>query len=235
MHRRIAEALEAHFSEIAEIQPELLAHHFTEADMAEPAVRYWLKAGQQALGRSGMVEAAALLSKGLSLIATVPDSIQRQEHELDLQIALGQAIIATQGYAAPAVSQAYARARELCEQLECAHKLLPILYGQWAYHSVADLIEARKLAAEIRHFSEAQDNTVVRVMSCRASGLTHLMLGDFAVARAYLEQGLVTVRRSGAEFVCIDLRDDRSAYLFPVILVAGARLLRASQFGALAL
>ena len=108
--------------------------------MAEPAVRYWLKAGQQALGLSGMVEAAALLSKGLSLIATVPDSAQRQEHELDLQIALGQAIIATQGYAAPAVSQAYARARELCEQLECAHKLLPILYGQWAYHSVADLV-----------------------------------------------------------------------------------------------
>ena len=68
--------------------------------------------------------------------------------------------------------------------------MLPILYGQWAYYSVADLIEARKLAVEIRHFSEAQDNTVAHVMSCRASGLTHLMLGDFAVARTYLEQGL---------------------------------------------
>jgi len=190
VHRRIAEELEAHFSEITEIQPELLAHHFTEAEIAEHAARYWLKAGQQALGLSAMVEAAALLSKGLSLIATVPDSIERQEHELDLQIALGQAIIATQGYAAPTVAQAYARARELCEQLECAHKLLPVLYGQWAYCSVADLIQAHKLAAEIQQFSEAQDNTVVRVMSCRASGLTHLMLGDFAVARAYLEQGL---------------------------------------------
>ena len=114
VHRRIAEALEAHFSEIAEIQPELVAHHFTEADMAEPAIRYWLKAGQQALGLSGMVEAAALLRKGLSLIATVPDSVQRQEQELDLQIGLGQAIIATQGYAAPAVSQALrSRARAL--------------------------------------------------------------------------------------------------------------------------
>jgi tetratricopeptide (TPR) repeat protein len=190
VHRRIAEALEAHFSDIAEIQPELVAHHFTEADMAKPAVRYWLKAGQQALARSGMMEAAALLKKGLSLIATVPDSVERRERELDLQIALGQAVIATQGYAAPAVSEAYTRARELCEQLECAHKLLPILYGQWAHHSVADLIEARKLAAEIRHFSEVQDNTIVRVMSCRASGLTHLMLGDFAIARDYLEQGL---------------------------------------------
>jgi predicted ATPase len=100
---------------IAETRPELVAHHFTEADMAEPAVRHWLKAGQQALRLSGMIEAAALLGKGLSLIAAVPDSIQRQEQELDLQIALGQAIIATQGYAAPAVIQVYAR--ELCGRL----------------------------------------------------------------------------------------------------------------------
>ena len=83
---------------------------------------------------------AAHYSKGLSLIATVPDSLSRQEQELDLQIGLGQAIIATQGYAAPAVSQAFARARELCERLGCRDKLLPILYGQWAYYSVADLI-----------------------------------------------------------------------------------------------
>jgi tetratricopeptide (TPR) repeat protein len=190
VHRRIAEALEAHFSELADIQPELLAHHFTEAELAEPAVRYWLRAGQQALKLSGMAEAAALLSKGLGLIAKVPDSNQRHEQELDLQIALGQAIIATQGYAAPAVGRGYARARVLCEQLKAPSKVLPILYGQWAYHSVADLIEARKLASEIHHLSEAQDNTVARVMSCRASGLTHLTLGDFAVARAHLEQGL---------------------------------------------
>jgi class 3 adenylate cyclase/tetratricopeptide (TPR) repeat protein len=190
VHRRISEALESRLSETREIQPELLAHHFTEADMTDHAIRYWLKAGQQALGQSGMVEAAALLRKGLRLILNVPDSIQRQERELDLQIALGQAIIATQGYAAPGVSEAYARARELCEKLECAHKLLPILYGQWAFQSVADLIQARKFAAEIRNFSEAQDNIVARVMSCRANGLTHLMLGDFAVAHDYLEEGI---------------------------------------------
>jgi predicted ATPase/class 3 adenylate cyclase len=188
LHQRIAEALEAQFPEITETRPELLAHHFTEGDVPGHAIRYWLKAGQQALGLSGMVEAAALLRKGLSLIATAPDS---QEYELELQIGLGQAIIATQGYAAPAVNQAFARARELCQQLGRNHKLLPILYGQWAYYSVADLIQAHELAAEIQRFSELQeDNAVAQVMSCRASGLTHLMLGDFPVARAHLEQGL---------------------------------------------
>ena len=190
VHRRVSEALESRFSETAEIQPELLAHHFAEADMADHAVRYWLKAGQRALGRSGMVEAAALLRRGLSLILNAPDSVQRQEQELDLQIALGQAIIATQGYAAPEVSEAYARAHELCEQLDCEHKLLPILYGQWAFHSVDNLVQAQKFAADIRNFSETQDNTVARVMSCRANGLTHLMLGDFAVAHDYLDEGI---------------------------------------------
>ena len=190
LHSRIAATLQDRFPEVVLAQPALFAQHCAEAGLAQDAIRYWLKAGQQALGLSGMAEAAALLRKGLSLIATVPDSLSRQEQELDLQIGLGQAIIATQGYAAPAVSQAFARARELCERLGCAHKLLPILYGQWAYYSVADLIQAHKLAAEIQHFSEVQDNAVVRVMSCRASGLTHLMIGDLAVARTYLEQGL---------------------------------------------
>jgi class 3 adenylate cyclase/tetratricopeptide (TPR) repeat protein len=190
LHGKIARVIEQRFPNIKTTEPELLAHHFTEADVPDHAIRYWLKAGQQALGLSGMVEGATLLGKGLSLIATVPDSLPRQEHELDLQIGLGQAIIATQGYAAPAVNQAFARARELCERLGCEHKLLPILYGQWAYCSVADLIQAHELAVEIQHFSEVQDNAVVRMMSCRASGLTHLLRGDFAVARAYLEQGL---------------------------------------------
>ena len=86
-----------------------------------------------------MAEAAALLRKALSLISKLPDSLQRQERELDLQIALGQALIATQGYTASAVGQAYTRARVLCEQLKLPHKLLPILYGQWAHYSMADL------------------------------------------------------------------------------------------------
>jgi class 3 adenylate cyclase/tetratricopeptide (TPR) repeat protein len=191
VHRKIAEALEAQFCKIAETRPNLLAHHFTEAAMSESAVRYLLRAGQQALGLSAMAEAATILGRALGLIITLPDGTKRQENELDLQIALGQATIATQGYAAPAVGRAYARARELCEQLRCMHKMLPILYGQWAYHSVADLIKARDLAAEIEHFSQAHEDAVARVMSCRASGLTHLMLGDFGVARTYLEQGLM--------------------------------------------
>jgi hypothetical protein len=137
-----------------------------------------------------MAEAAALLRRGLTLAPGLPEGIGRQERELDLQIALSQALIPTLGFANPAVGEACARARQLCEELGCLDKLLSILYGQWAHHSVTDLELAGKLAAEIRHFSELQGDNVAHVMSCRASGLTHLFLGDFATARACLEEGL---------------------------------------------
>jgi class 3 adenylate cyclase/DNA-binding winged helix-turn-helix (wHTH) protein/tetratricopeptide (TPR) repeat protein len=190
LHNRIVVTLEKRFPEIVAAQPALLAQHCQEAGLPEQAVGYWLQAGQQALARSAMAEAATLLRKALSIVFKLPDSLQRQECELDLQIALGQALIATQGFTASAVGKAYTRARVLCEQLKLPDKLLPILYGQWAHYSISDLKLTRQFAAEIRQLSEARDDRVARVMACRASGLAHLYLGDFIAADAYLEEGL---------------------------------------------
>ena len=90
LHRKIAEMIEARFPDEVETRAEVLAHHFTEAAQIERAVGYWMKAGRRALMRSGMAEAEALLRKGLTLLAGLPDGVRRQECELDLQIALGQ-------------------------------------------------------------------------------------------------------------------------------------------------
>jgi class 3 adenylate cyclase len=192
LHAQIGKTLMEQFPETAKAQPALLAHHFTEAGMAEPAIEYWLKAGRQALARSAMVEAEALLRKGLNLISGLPDDVRRQEHELALQIGLGQALFATQGWAAPGVGDAYARARQLCDDLDRPDKLLPILYGQWIHQAMrADLERAQRLAGEMRQLGDIQDDTVARVMGCWSSGFTCLHLGDFAAARAHLERGLV--------------------------------------------
>jgi class 3 adenylate cyclase/predicted ATPase len=191
LHAQIGKILMEQFPETAKAQPALLAHHFTEAGMAEPAIEYWLKAGRQALARSAMVEAEALLRKGLNLISGLPDGVRRQEHELALQIGLGQALFATQGWAAPGVGDAYARARQLCDELDRPHKLLPILYGQWIHQAMrADLDRAQRIAGEMRQLGDVQDDSVARVMGCWSSGFTCLHLGDFAVARAHLERGL---------------------------------------------
>jgi class 3 adenylate cyclase len=116
-HQRLAQVLEAQFPETAEAEPELLAHHCTEAGLIEQAVHYWYHAGQRAAERSAHVEAISHLRTGLELLQTLPETPQRTQHEVDMLIVLGASLIATKGYAAPEVVQTYIRARQLCEHL----------------------------------------------------------------------------------------------------------------------
>ena len=83
--------LEEQFPETVETQPELLAHHYTEAGLIEQAIPYWQQAGQRAIQRSANVEAISHLTKGLELLKTLPDTPERTQQELTLQIALGAA------------------------------------------------------------------------------------------------------------------------------------------------
>ena len=126
LHARIAATLEDRFPEIVLAQPALLARHCAEAGLAEKAVVYWLKAGQQALARSAMTEAVAQLRKGLDVLAGLPDGPWRRQQELDLQIALRPALAATKGYAAAEVGETLARARALAEQIDRPEYLVPL-------------------------------------------------------------------------------------------------------------
>src|SRR5712691_7550761 len=81
-HQRIAHVLEAQFPETAASQPELLAHHYTEAGLTEQAVHYWHHAGQRAIERSAYVEAIAHLRQGLALLQTLPETPERSQEEL---------------------------------------------------------------------------------------------------------------------------------------------------------
>ena len=76
-----------------------------------------------------MLEAISHLTKGLELLKTLPDTPERTQQELVLQTTLGLALMATQGLAAPEVEQAYARARELCQQVGETPQLFPVLLG----------------------------------------------------------------------------------------------------------
>jgi predicted ATPase len=98
-------------------QPELLAHHYTEAGLSHQAIVYWYKAGQRAIQRSSNIEAAGHLTKGLAVLSTLPDTLERTQHELRLQLALGAVFIATKGYAASEVENVYIRAQTLCQAL----------------------------------------------------------------------------------------------------------------------
>ena len=91
-HQRIAQVLEAHFPETAETQPELLAHHYTEAGLAEHAIPYWQQAGEHARDRAAPLEAIRHCTTGIALLQTLPETPARTQHALTLHLALGAAL-----------------------------------------------------------------------------------------------------------------------------------------------
>jgi class 3 adenylate cyclase/tetratricopeptide (TPR) repeat protein len=191
LHGRIATTLQRQFPDVRENEPEQLARHCTQAGLLDEAVGYLRKAGQQAVARGGMTEAVAQLRKGLDLLTALPESAGRRERELDLQVTLGQALMATKGYGAPEPGEALTRARRLCEQLDRPAQLGPIMYGQWVFHSVrGDLVQAEHHAKEVREFGEARNDAAWRCFGLTASGDVCLWLGKFTDARAYLESAL---------------------------------------------
>jgi tetratricopeptide (TPR) repeat protein len=190
-HQRIAQVLAAQFPEIVETQPELVAHHYTEAGLTEQAISYWQQAGQQALQRSANLEAISHLTTGLEVLKTLPDIPKRTRQELDLQTALGPALIATKGYAALDVEHAYARARELCQQVGETPQLVPVLFGlRLFYQQRGEFRPARELEEQLFHLARSVEDPALLLVSYQALGTSAYWLGELAQARAHLEQGL---------------------------------------------
>jgi hypothetical protein len=182
LHRRIVSMLEERFPEVVQGQPALLARHSQEAGLTEQAVVYRLKAGQQALTRSAMVESVVQLRKGLDVLAGLPDGLWRRQQELALLTVLGSALTATKGYSAPDVGETLARARALAEQL-------PLLVPHWTFHNVrAEYRLALPLAQQLEAIGEAQNNAAAQLRGRLFHAFTRLLLGELVAARALLER-----------------------------------------------
>ena len=189
VHERVARALEMQFAYTAETQPELLAHHYTEAALTACAASYWHKAGQRAAEGSANQEAVAHLSKGLELIGTLPDTPERSGLELALQTTLGPVLIATKGYAAPEVGAVYDRARELCLRAENSSQLPVVVFGLFAFYVVrADHKKALALGKHLLGLAESAQDRALLVQAHNALGLALFFQGDFAAAREHLER-----------------------------------------------
>jgi tetratricopeptide (TPR) repeat protein len=191
LHVRITATLEDRFPEIVAAQPALLAHHCTAAGLTEQAIAYWLAAGRHALARSATAEAAALLRRGLALVPALPEGERRRETELDLQLALGQALTASHtNWGVPELAAVCSRARELAATLNRPRALLSILWNQfWDAWVPADLQRAQRLATEIRELGDATSD-VVQVWGSFADGVICFWLGEFAAGRARFETAL---------------------------------------------
>ena len=168
----------------------------------------------------------AQFQKGLDLLPRLPDDRGRQQHELDLQIGIGQVLLAIKGNSAPAVAEAYGRARELAEQLDARDYLAPLLHGLWALHLVrGELKVALALAEELENFGKAHDNLSASLVGKEERGMTCFALGELATARALFEQcdalGEPAHRAVLAAWVVVDQYVQTLGYLAVTLALQG--------------
>jgi class 3 adenylate cyclase/tetratricopeptide (TPR) repeat protein len=190
-HQSIAQVLETSFPEVSETQPELLAHHYTEAGLMAQALPLWQQAGQRALQRSANLEGIEHLTRGLAVLATLPDTTDRLQHELDLLVTLGSAFIATRGYASPAVEHTFTRAWEICQGLGETPQRFPVLYGLYVSYFVGGKHrQARDQAEQFLHLAQCQGDTAPLLVARRLLGLSLYSMGDVAQAREHFAQGV---------------------------------------------
>jgi predicted ATPase len=138
-----------------------------------------------------MVEAAAQFQKGLDQLALLPDKPERQRQELEFRSALGSVLMVVKGYAAPETGKAYARARELWEQLGSPLEYLRVPYGQSLYHAVRGEFElALRLDEDLLYLSCRRSGTAGLVLAHQSLGRNLMWTGRFASSRTHSEAGL---------------------------------------------
>jgi class 3 adenylate cyclase/predicted ATPase len=191
LHERTAQAIEELYRDGLDEHYGELAHHYGRTENVPKAVEYLHLAGEQAAQRSAYAEAVSQLSRGVELVATLPESRERARQELSLQIALGETLMATQGFAVPEVEQAFVRARNLCEQVGEAPQLFRALAGQYFFRLArAEHERAGELAEELLRLAQGTQEPAHLLVAHLAMGATSYWRGELFQAREHLEQAI---------------------------------------------
>ncbi len=199
-HQRIAEALEASFPEVAAAQPELVAHHFTEAGLPERALPFWRHAGENAIQASAFLEGAGHLEKALGLLAELPESAARDEQEIELQLAFGLAKGAGLTPAVPEMGEAYARALELCQREGNHRQLFTVLRGLTSHHALrGQPRQALETASRLLEIAERAGSPALRISAFESLSFVLFNLGDLVAAQSHLEKMIALSQTSARE------------------------------------
>jgi class 3 adenylate cyclase/tetratricopeptide (TPR) repeat protein len=191
LHAAIARALEQQFAEIAQTQPETLAHHLTEAGLIEKAIGYWLPAGKNAAQRSANLEAIAHLQRGIELTGRLPPDAGRDRSELDFQLVLGPCLIATHGPAASTALATFARARELCERLGGPPEYLQVRFWLATVSVVrGELPQALEAVEGMPSAAEARGSRGALLNVIRGRAMILMFMGRIVEAREQLERAV---------------------------------------------
>jgi len=190
LHERTAGAIERIYAGRLNEHYGEIAHHYRRSANTTQAARYLELAGQQSVGLAANADAAGYFAAALDALAASPESPDRLQRELDLQIALGTVLTTTKGWGASEVEAAYGRALELCRHIDDVLRLFPVLYGLWELHEVrAQHQTTRELAERLLVLAKQERDPTLLMKAHHALGETTFLFGEFERARAHLEQG----------------------------------------------
>jgi len=198
LHAGIAEAIEGQFAETAKSQPEILAHHCSEAGLIEKAAGLWGRAGQRSLDRSALTEAVAQFTRAIEHIATLPPTPALRREQIKFQVALITPLIHVKGYGAAETKAAAEHARSLIEQAQALGEppedpllLFSVLYAFWVANDIAfngDVV--CDLAARFLALAQKQGATAPLMIGHRLMGLSLLFTGEIAGGMGHLDQAI---------------------------------------------
>jgi class 3 adenylate cyclase/predicted ATPase len=199
LHRRVAETFKSQYPEFVERQPELVAHHYTEAGVIEESAPLWGKAGLHSLTRSALIEAAEQLSRALAQISTLPSTPPLRREQIKLQVGLANALIHMKGHASPETKAAFEQARSMIERAELLGEqpddplvLFSVLYGFWVGSRMAFKGDVSlELATQFQSLAEKQRSTIPLMIGHFLMGVSKALVGRSAEARPHLDRSIV--------------------------------------------
>ncbi len=191
LHGRIAKVIEERWPDTAAAEPELLAHHYTEAKQPDKAIPLWQQAGSLALKRMALAEAIAHLNRGLELVVALPPSAERDGSELNLRTLLGSAWMALKGWPAQAVWDSLHPALRLAKSLRRTDALAPILWGLFTHvMNRGRVAESLRWVHQMQEAAETSDDPDLLIVGHLAAVHAYLRLGDPVKAREHANRVL---------------------------------------------
>ena len=193
LHQRLAQSLATQFSERANSEPELLAYHYTQAELPEQAATFWLKAAERSLARSANSEAMAHLRRGLEQLFLLSGSADRDRRELKFQRLLGTATMAVRGYGAQEALDAFSRALEICRDTnsDTLGEALAATLGMWLFQITRAVHEdARRTAGGLLARALHAGDDAAIMTGHLACAISDVHLGKPTSAQAHCRKGL---------------------------------------------
>jgi class 3 adenylate cyclase/predicted ATPase len=190
-HRRAADAYVQEFPEVVQSRPELVAHHFSRAQMPAQAVKYWQRAGEVAVSRSGYIEAIAHLGAALDQLALLPESAGRMTTELALRVKIGPALLAIKGMGSPESCENYQRACSIADKLGDSAERFMAMWGDWLSKTTSGRVsEAAKRSDDLVGLSQRLDHEDFVLQAHHSRWTNFHLIGDARVSRADTQIGI---------------------------------------------